>query len=193
MMLGLIKYFVNLLRAKISPVKYARSIGVKVGDGVRIYSLHPGAFGSEPYLVSIGDEVTITAGVRFVTHDGSTFLFRKQYPDIDVMGPINVGDNTFIGSGSIVLAGVSIGDNCVIGAMSVVSSPVPAGSVAAGNPARVIGKTDSLLEKLLTRSCGTGDLGPAERRSKVKSLPLVQDKRGRYWVARDQPIIEPRE
>ena len=54
------------------PVKYARSLGVTVGRDVRLISIKPccGAFGNEPYLVVIGNHVTITGGVRFVTHGG---------------------------------------------------------------------------------------------------------------------------
>jgi serine acetyltransferase len=49
-----------------------------------------------------------------------------------------IGDNVFVGVGSIVLGRITIGDNAVIGAGSVVLRDVPANSLAAGNPARVI-------------------------------------------------------
>jgi acetyltransferase-like isoleucine patch superfamily enzyme len=53
--------------------------------------------------------------------------------------PVTIGDNVFLGTGAMVCKGVSIGDGCVIGAGSVVTADIPAYSVAAGNPARVIG------------------------------------------------------
>jgi maltose O-acetyltransferase len=51
--------------------------------------------------------------------------------------PIRVGDNVWIGAGTIVLPGVTIGDDVTIGAGSVVTSDIPAGSLALGQPCRV--------------------------------------------------------
>jgi len=55
-------------------------------------------FGSEPYLVKIGDNVNITQSVMFHTHDGGLFVLRSKYPNINRFGKITVGDNVFIGS-----------------------------------------------------------------------------------------------
>ena len=52
--------------------------------------------------------------------------------------PVNVGDDVFIGARAIILRGVKIGEGAVVGAGSVVSRDIPAFSVCAGNPARVI-------------------------------------------------------
>jgi maltose O-acetyltransferase len=52
--------------------------------------------------------------------------------------PVEIGDNVFVGMGVKILKGVTIGDNSVIGAGAVVSKSIPAGVIAAGNPARVI-------------------------------------------------------
>lgn len=54
--------------------------------------------------------------------------------------PISIGNNIWIGADVCVLPGVTIGDNCVIGAGSVVNKNIPAGSLAVGNPCRVIRK-----------------------------------------------------
>ena len=51
--------------------------------------------------------------------------------------PIRIGDNVWIGAGTIVLPGVTIGDDVTIGAGSVVTSDIPAGSLALGQPCRV--------------------------------------------------------
>ncbi|WP_202171413.1 DapH/DapD/GlmU-related protein [Bacillus sp. USDA818B3_A] len=48
--------------------------------------------------------------------------------------PVKIGDNCWIGAGSIICPGVTIGDNSVIGAGSVVTKDIPANSVAVGNP-----------------------------------------------------------
>jgi acetyltransferase-like isoleucine patch superfamily enzyme len=107
-----------------------------VGRNVRVTGLVD--FGSEPSLLSFGDDVTIADGVRFLTHDGAAALFRKEFPGLSVTSPISVGTNVFIGSDSLILAGVSIGDNTVIGAGAVVTKDVASHTVVAGNPARPI-------------------------------------------------------
>jgi maltose O-acetyltransferase len=56
----------------------------------------------------------------------------------ELASPVTIGDNVWIGGGSIICAGVTIGDNTTIGAGSVVVKNIPANVVAAGNPCRVI-------------------------------------------------------
>ncbi|MBQ4812044.1 acyltransferase [Pseudoalteromonas luteoviolacea] len=177
----IIKVAFRHFKSKIDPVGYLRGIGVKVGENCKIFSLAPGAMGSEPYLVSLGDSVIITQGVRFITHDGSTFLFRKEHPDLDVMGPITIGNNVFIGMNSVIMPGVTVGDNCVIGAMSLVSKSIPAGSVVAGNPAKVIMSIDDFKSKLLERNCGTGELDELLKKESLMGTEVYQDSRGRTW------------
>jgi acetyltransferase-like isoleucine patch superfamily enzyme len=100
------------------------------------------SFGSEPYLLSFGDRITLADGVRFITHDGATILFRDSYPDLNLHLPIHVLDNVFIGAGAIVLPGVVIGPDAVVGAGAVVTRDVAPRSVVAGNPARLVKTLD---------------------------------------------------
>lgn len=130
------------------PVGYARSLGVAIGADCRLLGLRMGTFGSEPYLVKLGDHVTITSGVQFITHDGGVWVFRQKYPEIDVVAPIIVGNNVFIGFNTILMPGVTIGDNCVIGAGSVVTRNIPANHVAVGIPARLIKSTNDYWETI---------------------------------------------
>lgn len=182
--LSMLRHAWRTLHAKRDPVGYARKIGVRVGERVRIFSLHPGAFGSEPYLITIEDDAVITANVRFITHDGSTFIFRNDYPDLDVMGPICVGANSFIGSGTVVLPGVKIGRNCVVGAMSVVTRSLPDDSVAVGSPAKVISSRQEFLSSLLLKNAGTGELSELEKRRVLLSMESRLDDQGRLWLVR---------
>jgi acetyltransferase-like isoleucine patch superfamily enzyme len=108
----------------------------------------------------IGDNCTIT-GATLLGHDASPTLhidelvifkesFRKGSRR-SYRSPVIIGNNVFIGWGSIILPGVEIGDNCVIGAGSVVSKSIPPGMVAAGNPARVLKSTNDYAESYRRR------------------------------------------
>ena len=107
-------------------------------------------FGSEPYLITIGDNTTISFDTVFVTHDASTRVIRNL-PDGNketvIYKPIKVGKNCFVGCRSIILPGVTIGDNAIIGAGSLVNKDIPANSVAAGVPCKVICSLDEYREK----------------------------------------------
>jgi acetyltransferase-like isoleucine patch superfamily enzyme len=91
-------------------------------------------------LVEIGEHCMLANGC-FVT-DGN---HRFDDPDKPVpwqgftsKGPTRVGDNTWCGANVVITSGVTVGERCVIGANSVVTSDLPAFSIAAGIPARVI-------------------------------------------------------
>lgn len=123
----------------------ARNWGVKIGSGCRISVCR---FGSEPYLISIGNNSEVTYGVTFITHDGGTWIFRKNNEFTgNKFGPIIIKDNCMIGINSIILPNIEIGPNSVIGAGSVVTKNVPPNSVYAGNPAKFICSTSEYLEK----------------------------------------------
>jgi len=138
----------ELFLAKRCPVRYVRRLGVHFGDNCRFIGIDRRTFGSEPYLVKLGDNVTVTSDVRFITHDGGVWVFRNEEPGIDLIEPITVGNNVFIGLGTILLPGAIVGDNVVIGAGSVVSRKVPGDSVVAGVPARVISSLSAYRDRV---------------------------------------------
>ncbi len=127
-------------------VAYARRIGVVVGDNCRIYTRH---FGSDPFLITIGDRVTVTANVHFLTHDGSLCLFRDDKGRRYKYQPIEIGNDVFIGINSIIMPGVKIDDKVIIAAGSVVTKSVPSGSIVAGVPAKIIGDFEDFKHKSL--------------------------------------------
>ena len=147
--------------ARKNPLKYAKKIGVNFKGRCRLYGSP--SWGSEPWIITIGDNVYITSGVRFVTHDGGTLLFRDRVPDLEITKPIVIGDNVYIGVDSIIMPGVTIGNNVVIGAGSIVTKDIPDNSVAAGVPARVIKSTDEYFEKLQRESLKLGHLSGQEK------------------------------
>lgn len=127
-------------------VRAARFQGVRVGEGCRIYI---NSFGTEPFLISIGDRVTITSRVRILTHDGSTCLVKDERGvRFQRYLPVSIGDDVFVGVNSIILPGVSIGSRVVVAAGSVVTRDVPSDVVVAGNPARVIGSFEAFSRKV---------------------------------------------
>jgi acetyltransferase-like isoleucine patch superfamily enzyme len=127
-------------------------------------------FGSQPYLITIGDNVFISVGARIICHDGAVLPFRRQYPDLDITRPVVIGSNIFIGAGALILGGVTIGDNCIVGANAVVSKDVPPGSVAAGNPAKIVKSTDDYLKSALERSTRLGRYTGAEKERMFKTF-----------------------
>jgi len=121
--------------------------GLKMGENVRIVGRPD--IGGTPYLVEIGNNVTIADGVAFITHDGATNAFRylPQYRGLHKFGRIIIRDHSFVGMRSIILPGVSIGPRALVAAGSVVTRTVPPNSVVGGAPARYICSFDEYVRK----------------------------------------------
>jgi putative colanic acid biosynthesis acetyltransferase WcaF len=96
-----------------------------LGDRANAYSLGEIEIGAR---ATVAQEVYLSAG----THDFS----QPEMPL--VAGRITIGEDAFVGARAFVLPGVTIGARSIVGACSVVTKDVPANSVAAGNPCRVI-------------------------------------------------------
>lgn len=124
-------------------VEYYRSLGVEIGENFQFNSGYPIDI-NFPWLISIGDNVTLASDVRLLAHDASTSIIDGVRTKL---GIVKIGSNVFIGADSVVLCNVRIGDNVVIGANSVVTHDVPSNSVYAGNPAKFICTFDEFSEK----------------------------------------------
>jgi len=130
-----------------NPVKYAKLLGVNLGNNCEIYK--DVQWGSEPYLITIGDHVRITSGVRFITHDGGVWVLRnnKKLPNADIFGKISIGNNVHIGINAIIMPNVKIGNNCIIACGAVVTKDVEDNTIVGGIPAKKLKIIDEYYEK----------------------------------------------
>ncbi|MGY1749244.1 acyltransferase [Modestobacter sp. SYSU DS0511] len=139
----------------------ARALGVTVGQDCRMISCE---VRSEPWLLTVGDRVTVSSEVLFITHDGTGWLFSDEAGRRYRYAPIRVGSDCFIGARSIIMPGVEIGDRSIVAAGSVVVRSVPPGSIVGGNPARIIGSFDEFEARVLkTWPRGSDRLGGTYR------------------------------
>ena len=142
--------------------------GIKIGKNC---SIHKNVvFGTEPYLITIGDHVRITCGVKFVTHDGGLWVPREMGlvdERADKFGRIEIGDNVNIGWNAIIMPGVTIGNNCIIGAGAVVTKDVPCNSVVAGVPAKFIETIEEYAEKNKDKIVLTKGMNEKEKRNAI--------------------------
>lgn len=104
----------------------------------------------EAKLVKLHNNVVIGSEVLLITHDTVYKTLNRMNPAGNYrleLGPIEIGDNVYIGSRSIILPNVKIASNVIVGAGSVVTSDVPSGSIVAGAPARKVSTLNTILEK----------------------------------------------
>lgn len=129
--------------------QWLREHGVVIGKNLRLFNHKSIRFDiSSPGLITIGDNVHITAGVSILTHDGRFWLLKQIYHDaISSRSAVHIGNNVYIGQNAMILRGVTIGDNVLIGAGAVVTKDIPSNSVAVGVPARKIMTVDEFYQK----------------------------------------------
>jgi acetyltransferase-like isoleucine patch superfamily enzyme len=145
----------------------ARFLGVKIGEGCRIYT---SSFGMEPWLISIGDRVTVTSGVQFITHDGATWLLRDEKGRRYRYAPIEIGSDVFIGANSIILPGVRIGNRVIVAAGSVINRSIPNNCVVAGVPAGFIKTFDEYERRGLAEFRSDADRRGKSQRQQIDSI-----------------------
>lgn len=180
-MLNISKIRRKIIQILSDSVRYAKRIGVNFNDG-DIFLYGKISWGTEPWIISLGKNVHITDGVKFITHDGGVLLFRNNTPDLEITKPIIIGSDVYIGNNAILMPGVTVGNKVVIGAGAVVTKNIPCNSVAAGIPARVIKTADEYFEKLQQESLHLGHLkGQKKDRALMDFYKYTGNSKGIYF------------
>ena len=132
-----------------------RNVYAGIGENVMIQSRKIPLY---PELIRIGNNVRMASNVLFVTHDVVHNMLNRISPKTEKIlvggvfhekvGCIEIGNNVFIGTGSIILYDTKIGSNVIVAAGSIITKDVPDNVVVAGIPAKVIGTFDTFLDNL---------------------------------------------
>lgn len=142
------------LRSSESYIAYLRGRGIIIGSGTYIQSPKTTSIDdTRPSLVSIGENCFINNYFEIHTHDWVSHVFLHSGRElVNSSGRVTIGNNVAFGRHVVVLKGVTIGDNCFIGAGSIVSKDIPANSIAVGSPAKVVMTLDEYYNKRLQLS-----------------------------------------
>ena len=166
--MNIFKSIISSLRYHfISPEQYAREIGVNIGKNCLISTRN---WSSEPYLITIGNNVQLTRNVSIYTHGGGQAI-RKKYPDFDVFGKVVIEDWAYIGAFSQIMPGVTIGEGALVAAGSVVTKSVLPHTVVAGNPARFICTTEEYYQRNKQFNVRTKGKNNEEKKRFLLNLP----------------------
>ena len=157
----------RLWRMLASKTVYARHIGVKIGNNCLIDTYN---WPTEPYLITIGNNVQVTGGVSFYTHGGGHVL-RDKFPDFDTFGKIVIEDWAYIGAHSHIMPGVSIGKGALVAAGSVVTKSVAPHTVVGGNPARYLCTTEEYYVRNKQYNIHTKGKDPFTKKQILLSMP----------------------
>lgn len=164
----MIRKLVNLyMKYRWNHEQRARFNGVKIGANCSIQDV---SFGSEPYLITIGNHVQLTSGTKIFTHGGANVL-RIKHPDIDFFGKVVIKDNVYMGNNSLIMPGVTIGSNVIVAAGSVVTKSIPDNVIVGGNPAKIIGNIEDFENKMLEKNVKSKKMSAEEKKAYLLSLP----------------------
>lgn len=122
-------------------VEQIRKGGGHVGENVHI--LASSIDMATPYLISIGNNVTLTT-MLLLTHDVST-MKSLGYTKV---GRVTIGNDVFVGAKSVILPDTKIGNKVIVGAGTIVSRDIPDNSVVCGSPCRVICSYDDYMNRM---------------------------------------------
>ena len=161
--------------------QYLIKNGAIIGNKTRL-NCHVDAFGTEPFLITVGDDCLFASGVNLITHDGAIKVLNAMGKfdgqRMDNIAPIVIGNNVYIGMGAYVMPGVKIGNNVIIGANSIVTQDIKDNSVVVGCPAKKIKTVDEYYDKVICsgRLYPTAGLSIKQKRAYFEKSKKMGDK-----------------
>jgi len=132
---------------------------------------------TDPQYVSIGNNVSLSQ-CNLIGHDGVIGMLNIAYNmKLDSVGKIVIKDNVFVGHGSTVLPNITIGSNVVIAAGALVNKDVPDGLIVGGVPAKPIGRTEDLANRL------------KENTDKLPWAHIIKNRKGSFDPSVEQELV----
>lgn len=129
-------------------IAYYRKKGIKIGQNTYLRPKTCNIDITRPSLVTIGDNCYMNENFTLLTHDWVSRVFIYSGRSfVNSSGKVIIGNNVSFGQNVIVLKGVRIGDNCFIGAGSIVTKDIPSNSIAVGCPCKVIMSLEDFYQK----------------------------------------------
>jgi len=136
-------------------LNYLRARGAQIGHDVTVFAPNNTLIDkTAPWLIKMGDYIRIGEGTRILTHDYAWVVLKRFSSDkmsagsiLGSQGPVEIGDNVFIGVNVVIVGGVKIGNNVVIGAGSIVTRDCEDNGVYVGSPARRIMDLEEFYER----------------------------------------------
>lgn len=152
----IIRFLISLIPSAQTRSRVLKKLGYFYQMGENVH-FQPRKLPADPKFIKFHNNICVASDVTFITHDIMHYVYNRmpEKPEGDFrahLGCIEVMDNVFIGSSSIILPNVRIGKNVIVAAGSVVTKDVPDGTVVGGNPAKVISSFDSIMAKRATES-----------------------------------------
>lgn len=151
-------------------IEYLRKKGVSIGKGCSISKT--ANFGSEPFLIRIGDNVRITQRVQFITHDGGLWVLRNlgliERQEVKY-GSIVIGNNCNISWDATIMPNVVLGNNCIVAPGAVVTKSFPDNSILGGVPAKMIETIDVYHKKITGKTVPLYGLSMKEKEVYLKT------------------------
>lgn len=132
-------------------ISFLRTKGVEIGEGTMMRPKSTNIDLTRPSLISIGKNCYMNENFTLLTHDWVTRVFIRCGLDfLPISGRVTIGNNVSFGQNVIVLKGVAIGDNSFIGAGSIVTKDIPSNSFAVGIPCKVVATIEDYYKKRLS-------------------------------------------
>lgn len=172
--------------------------GARIGTDVRIYSPNNTIIDSTcAYLLTIGDHVCITDGVKILTHDFSWSVLKDFAPEGDAPGailgcqaPVEIGDHVFIGMNAVITCGVKIGHHVIIGAGSVVTRDCEPNAVYAGNPARKICTLEEFYQRRKAKQFQEAKATALSYRERFQANPPMEVFKEHFMLFANREVAE---